>query len=763
MHDISLDRKMLKFRKIFGIEIARDSLSYTIARDNIDNKYITNFKNQTIVSGPIQKYIVNGNSLIVYYKNAALTLDAVGSNSIRLTWGDEFNDEFSNKGNSFDSIRYYGSNIEILYMDIKILLTNDRIAFYYKNEEIRTDLLPSLDNPVVLKSIIRENSIINGTGERALPLNLRKHKVKLWNHDANGSYGPGNDPLYINIPIIVDTKKGEGYMAFYNNPSEGEIDICLEEDNAIKVIFTGGPADYYLLFGDVKEIMTNFSNITGKPMLPPKWSFGYHQSRYSYESQKEVEELLDQFTNLDFPLSAIHLDIDYMDGYRVFTIDKNRFPDMKGLSEKLKSHGVRLIGILDPGVKWDRNYSIYDEGFKNNCFIKDPEGNVIKGPVWPGNAAFPDFSDPKVKEWWASKYTFFKENGIDGVWHDMNEPALFVFWGDNTLPHMAQQFEGPHYIAHNKYGLEMSEAGYYGLSKIENERPFILSRSGWAGIQKFAFVWTGDTESTWKELQQTIPTIINLGLSGIPYSGVDVGGFSGNPSEELFIRWLQLGALLPFFRNHSAKGTNRREPWMFSSKAQDIIRKFLKFRYKILPYLFSVAYETHNNGLPMIRMVNTDSDSDLSEKTFMVGDALFAAPVLRRGIKETEIKLPDGKWFYFWDDTICEGKINIKIGLEDLPLFVKEGAIIPLDNKGLEFHIYPGETGLFTFYDDNSLQNPEYIRIDFSINKENGNYVVRWKSEGNLMTKKDKLNFIIHSDKKKTITAELGDGRIEFI
>ncbi len=763
MANISLDKKLSDLERIFGIATAKDSIGYTILRDNIDSKYFPKEWSTQLIKGPMKNFLINEDTISIEFQNGFLLISAINQSTIFLKWSLQ-PERNESRGNYRFDVTVKNGELILGLGDLKIIIADDKMDYFLKNEFLRTDFFPSIGSKNILVSEIRENSIINGTGERALPLDLRGNKVMLWNHDANGSYGPGDDPLYINIPILLDIYNDKGYYIFFNNPAKGEMDICSESKNIVKVEFSGGLLDYYITFGNMKDVISNMSNIIGKPLLPPKWALGYHQSRYSYNSQSELETLFKKFQEMNLPISAIHLDIDYMDGYRVFTLDEKRFPDLKKFADKLKEKGVRIVAILDPGVKWDNKFQIYKEGIDNNYFIKDPEGNVIRGPVWPGNSAFPDFSDEKVRKWWSSKYSFFTEHGITGVWHDMNEPAIFVFWGDNSLPLTALQYDGYHYEIHNRYGLDMAKAGYIGVTQMnDGERPFILSRSGWAGIQKYAFVWTGDTESTWREIRQTIPTILNLGLSGIPFSGVDIGGFSGNPSEELFLRWFELSSLLPFFRNHSARNTKRREPWYFSKMAQDAIKKYLNLRYMLIPYFFSIAYESNSKGFPFIRPVHFEYPDLQSDETFFVGDFLYAMPVIRRGIRKVTGRLPEGRWYYFWDDSLCEGDVVINVPIDDLPLFIKEGSIIPMDRDGLEFHVYPGNLDEFSFYDDDSRIEPNYIKITFSMEGHEEGYALFWETEGTLMNWDDELKFVIHSNgQQKELTSKIGDKKLYF-
>jgi alpha-glucosidase len=329
-----------------------------------------------------------------------------------------------------------------------------------------------------------------------------------------------------------------------------------------------------------------------------------------------------------------------MDGYRVFTTNTRNFPDLSKLANDLQSQGINLVTILDPGVKEDSHYWLYREGKKEKHFCTTPDGKSLVGLVWPGRALFPDFTQPDTRRWWGEKYAILAQLGIAGYWHDMNEPTSFTAWGDMRLPmctwHHIEGQGGNHQQAHNLYGLLMAQAGYEGLRKHKPaKRPWILTRSGWIGVQRYAWHWTGDTETSWQILHQTIATVLNLGLSGIPYTGSDIGGFSGNPDPELYLRWFQLSTFLPFFRTHSAKGTNHREPWCFGEPTTSIIRKFLNLRYKLIPYLYSLAWETNQRGIPPIRPLFWKDlqcqelwDTDAA---FMLGDSLLIAPILKEG------------------------------------------------------------------------------------------------------------------------------------
>ena len=413
----------------------------------------------------------------------------------------------------------------------------------------------------------------------------------------------------------------------------------------------------------------------------------------------------------DLPLSAVHLDIDYMDGYRVFTFDRSRFPDPGALARQASASGVRLVTIVDPGVKVDDAYELYRQGLHDGRFCLDEKGATAQGVVWPGRVAFPDFTDPATRRWWADRYRFLTDAGIAGVWHDMNEPASISLLGDPSLPlttrHDFDGRGGDHGEGHNLYGLLMNRAGHEGLVEARPQRrPFIVSRSGWAGMQRFAWNWTGDVASTWASMRQQMATLIGLGLSGVPFSGPDIGGFSGVPSDELYVRWLQMSVLLPYCRTHSVLGAPAREPWRFTEPARGIIVAWLRFRYRLLPYLYTLAHDTATTGAPLVRPLWWPEPGDASDRSspsevghgsdgggptesssddaFLLGDSLLVAPVTSPATLARPIVLPPGQWRSLWIDDTSGGDGGRTVSLDApagrTPVLVRAGSIVPLDD-----------------------------------------------------------------------------------
>lgn len=547
---------------------------------------------------------------------------------------------------------------------------------------------------------LRPEEALYGLGERAAPLNRRGRIYRMWNRDPGGSYGPDADPLYLGLPVWLSLHEAGGYLVFYENPFESVFDLGATDPTAAQVTVTDGVLRYVLFPGPPDHVLRRYTALTGRPPLPPRWALGFHQSRWSYRSAEEVRAVVRGFQAHDLPLHAIHLDIDYMDGYRVFTVDRKRFPDLPGLIQELEGHGIRTVVILDPGVKVDPRYPVYRDGLRRGAFCRLPNGEIYHGLVWPGWCAFPDFSDPKVRAWWGEQYQPWVEMGVAGFWHDMNEPTVFVAWGEPTFPrtvcHALEGQGGDHREAHNVYGLLMNRAAWEALRALRpDRRPFLLSRSGWVGLARYAWHWTGDVESTWAALRRTIAIVLGLGLSGIPYTGSDIGGFSGAPSAELFVRWFQAAAFMPFFRNHAAKGTPRREPWAFGEPALSIVRSFLRLRVRLLPYLYTLAWEAAQTGHPLVRPLFWLDPADRAlwevEDAFLLGPAVLVAPVTTPGARSRPVQLPHGVWYDFWTDRRFPGPgtMAAEAPLERLPVFVRAGSVLPMaTEEGLEVHLY---------------------------------------------------------------------------
>jgi alpha-glucosidase len=468
----------------------------------------------------------------------------------------------------------------------------------------------------------------------------------------------------------------------------------------------GGPLRYWVIAGSPARVLSAWTALTGRPALPPRWALGHHHSRWGFGGEREVRRVVAGYRDNGLPLSVVHLDIDHYDGHRVFTVDRRAYPDLPRLARELEDQGVRLVSIVDPAVKAEPGLAEYDSGLAAGAFVRDARGREVEGVVWPGRAVFPDFTDPKVRRWWGGLYAERLGQGFAGVWHDMNEPVSFAPFGDPSLPRSARHHlegrGGDHREAHNVYGLAMARAGYEGLRELRPEqRPFLFSRSGWAGMQRYGGTWSGDVATGWAGLRASLALVLGLGLCGVPYSGPDIGGFTGTPSPELYLRWFQLGAYLPLFRTHSAIDAGRREPWEFGPRVLEHARAALAERVRLLPYLETLAHIARGSGAPYVRPLwwSTPGDRALREcgDAFLLGDALLVAPVMEPGSVKRAVRLPRGLWY----DTATgaahrgPGQVLLEAPLERIPVLARAGAVLPVagEDGGLELEAWAPRAG----------------------------------------------------------------------
>ncbi|MBC7227570.1 MAG: glycoside hydrolase family 31 protein [Thermoflexales bacterium] len=635
------------------------------------------------------------------------------------------------------------------------------------------------DGRAVLRWRIPPDAHFYGLGERAAPLDLRGGVYVNWNTDPR-TYGPGDDPLYLCVPfLLVLLPEGRGaFGLLLENSARSWFDLGRTEPGVVRIEVESphpsptplrGEVSCILFFAPtVAELVERFTEATGRHPLFPRWALGYHQCRWSYYPEERVRRLARDFRETyRVPCDGIHLDIHYMDGYRVFTWDPRRFPDPKGLIADLHGQGFKVVTIIDPGVKADRNYRVFREGLERGMFCRYPDGRVFIGPVWPGNCAFPDFTDPRVREWWGDLHRDLLEAGVDGVWDDMNEPALFGEDGA-TIPgpvrHNLDGAGGDHRVAHNLYGLNMARATAEGLARLRpDRRPFVITRSGWTGVQRYTAHWTADNRSDWASLRQTLPMVLNLGLSGIAFTGSDIGGFEGFATGELFTRWLQMSVFFPFCRAHTYFASHDQEPWSWGEPYLSVNREFIQLRYQLLPYLYTALWQCAQRGVPIVRPLLWASQDDPTTHTlddeFLCGDALLVAPVLEEGATRRRVYLPAGRWYDFWTDDVLEGPgwIEAEAPLERIPVFVRAGAAVPMgpemDYVGqrptdpLTLHLYPpaeGQEGVSFLYEDDgetiAYQRGEYLLHRFALSTGR----LEWTTEGDHNPGPRRVEAIIH-------------------
>lgn len=523
-----------------------------------------------------------------------------------------------------------------------------------------------------------------GLGERTGFLNKRGRRWHNWTTDQF-FHLPQADPLYQSHPFMLLQRQGQ-YMGIYLDESwYSSFDLGFTDPEQWSLHTAGPTCDLYLIPGpDPQSILSRYSELLGKAPMPPLWALGKHQCRWSYPDQNVVYEVARQYRAHQMPLDALWLDIDYMESYKVFSFSPHRFPSPGQLTQELASMGIRTVVIVDPGVKIDAGYEIYEQGSSIKAWIRSFKDENLVGTVWPDPVVWPDFTQPAVQSWWGRCHAFYLEQGIAGIWNDMNEPAAFD-WAGKTLPLDARQGAYSHAEVHNLYGYQMAQATYQGLKELQPEkRPFVLTRSGCPGIQKYAWVWTGDNASYWEHLEGSIPMLLNLGLSGVPFAGADIGGFSGDADGELLAAWTWLGVCYPFMRNHAGKRSRRQEPWQFGEPWVSLIREAVNFRYRLLPYLYTLSYQATLDGLPLMRPLLLDYPDDpetyqLNDQ-FLLGQDLLVAPVMRPAQTRRLVYLPAGKWYDFWSQQAYDGNQWIQVTLSQtrMALFQRAGSAIPM-------------------------------------------------------------------------------------
>ena len=588
------------------------------------------------------------------------------------------------------------------------------------------------DAVTIIKKLGKDDAIY-GLGDKPGCLNKRGYSYVNWNTDDPAPHVDSFKSLYKSIPFFIVLGDEYCYGIFADNTYKTTFDFGYENTDYYFVEHEKGELDYYFMPGnDMAEVVGLYTSLTGTTPLYQRWIYGSHQSRWGYYTQDEVLDIADKFRELDIPCDVIHMDIDYMNGYRVFTFDDKKFPDVKGLSEKLADRGVKLISIIDPGVKKDEDYFMYKEGMEMDAFAHDTDGSVYENAVWPGTSVFPDFTKQSVRSWWGDKTKILLEHGISGIWNDMNEPASF----NGPLPDDVQFEYGAHEKVHNIYGHFMAKATYEGLAKNDGgKRPFVLTRAAYAGSQKYCGGWTGDNHSIWAHIALSLEQVCNLSVSGLAMCGSDIGGFGSDTTPELLVRFYEAAVFVPFFRNHSAMGTRRQEPWQFDETTIDAVRKTVKLRYRFIPYIYDLAHECEKTGAPIVRPLVYEYPVDKHVRNisdeYMLGSFVLVAPVIAPGKEAREVYLPDGDWYdYYTGEKYSGGRyILADAPLDKVPVFIKAGAIIPvadgeirstedITEDKISILTYPGKGSFVHYQDDNetfAYRNGAYNAVEYTL------------------------------------------------
>ena len=543
-------------------------------------------------------------------------------------------------------------------------------------------------NSVKMSKITQTAESFYGMGDKATHSNLKGKRVSNWVTDSY-AYSKDQDPLYKAIPFYIGLHNNIAYGIFFDNTFRTNFDFAHERRNITSFWADGGEMNYYFFYGpEMFKVVRAYTDLTGTPEIPPLWALGFHQSKWSYFPESKVKKIAAKFRALKIPCDAIYLDIDYMDGFRCFTWDKKKFPDPKAMIQDLYKDGFKTVVMIDPGIKVDKDYWVYQEALENDYFCKRGDGPLMRGKVWPGECSFPDFTNPIVRKWWAGLYKeLMSETGAHAVWNDMNEPAIMEVPSKTAPLDTRHDFDGhpcSHRKAHNIYGTQMVRATYEGVKKyVYPKRPFVITRAAYAGAQRFCSTWTGDNVATWEHLWIANVQVQRMCMSGMSFVGSDIGGFAEQPNGELFARWIQLGIFHPFFRVHSSGDHGDQEPWSFDKEVTNIVRKFIELRYQLLPYLYTMFWKYSNENIPMLKPLvyfdQEDHQTHFRTDEFIFGDQILVCPIQEPNAMGRRMYIPRGKWHNFWTGEVLDGGMEkwVAADIDKIPIFIKEGAIIP--------------------------------------------------------------------------------------
>ena len=543
-------------------------------------------------------------------------------------------------------------------------------------------------NIVKMSKSSKDGECFYGLGDKATQMNLKGKRVENFATDQY-AYQKDQEPLYKVVPFYIGLHNKQSYGIFFDNTFRTFFDFCQERRNVTSYWAEGGEMNYYFIYGpQMQDVVTTYTDLTGKPELPPLWVLGYHQCKWSYYPESKVKEITSKFRELQIPCDAIYLDIDYMEGFRCFTWNKNYFPDPKKMVAELAEDGFKTIVIIDPGIKIDKDYWVYKEALEKDYFCKRADGPYMKGKVWPGECNFPDYTNPVVREWWAGLFKeLISEIGVKGVWNDMNEPAVMEVPNKTFPMDVRHVYDGnpcSHRKAHNIYGTQMARATYHGVKRFAYpKRPFVITRSAYSGAQRYTSSWTGDNVATWEHLWIANIQVQRMSISGMGFTGSDIGGFAEQPTGELYARWIQLGVFHPFCRTHSSGDHGNQEPWAFDEEVINITRKFVSLRYQLIPYLYTMFWQYIEEGVPMLKPLvyydQDDTQTHYRNDEFIFGNQILVCPILEPNAVGRRMYIPRGEWYNYWTNELFVGgrEIWIDTKFDEIPVFVKAGAIIP--------------------------------------------------------------------------------------
>ena len=696
--------------------------------------------------GNVKNVVINGQQLNITTDNAHAQITVYSPSVIRVRMDrQELGRDFSyaviaQPEKTKVSITQNNSEIIVLTDSIKTVIGKApfTVSFYTPNGKVINQNEKGLNTSWVNESVtayrkLQPNERFVGLGEKTGNLDRFGNGYTNYNSDNYG-YSVTQDPLYSTIPFYIGIHDHLNYGIFLDNTYQSDFNFGASNNRFSSFGARGGEMNYYFIYHqNLADIITSYTALTGRMKMPPLWSLGYQQNRYSYYPEAEVFRIASTLREKKIPADGITLDIHYMDKYKVFTWDKSRFPDPKGMTDKLKQMGFKLTVIVDPGVKEEPGYSVYDRGLKENIFIKYPDSTNYTGQVWPGWCNFPDFTNPKGRSWWGNEIGKYAQDGVSGIWNDMNEIST---WGQKMPDNIIFDYDGSkasHLQTRDVYALEMARASYEGARKTMQKRPFVLTRSGYAGLQRYTAIWTGDNRAEENHMIAGVRLLNSLGLSGVPFTGMDIGGFTGNPTQSLYARWMQIGAFIPYFRNHTALNTKSSEPWTFGEEVLEVSRNYVNLRYKLLPYIYSAFYEATQNGLPLMRSLAISNTFDAHiydpqfQNQYLFGSAFMVAP-FESTQDFARIYFPEGKWYNLYTDEVQNGGQDkiVQLSMQKLPVFVKESSIVPMQSLVQTTAEKPTDTLVVHVYNGSISNKTVYYEDDGeSFANENGDFYKR--------------------------------------
>lgn len=741
----------------------------------------------------IISYEKNIDTLLFRTKNdVTLELTVVRDSVIRFRYATDsnFDNDFSYAITKYANTGY--NHLEIEETEKAYIVTTEKLICQINKADLKVNMYDAKDNTLISQdelgfhweesyqyggNIVKMSKTSHdgesyfGLGDKPSHLNLKGRRFENWVTDSY-AYGKDTDPIYKAIPFYTGLHHGKSYGIFFDNTFRAYFDFSHERKNVTSFWAQGGEMNYYFIYGpQMTDVVANYTDLTGKPhLLPALWTLGYHQCKWSYYPESKVKDVAAKFRALQIPCDAIYLDIDYMEGFRCFTWNKEYFPDPKRMVQELLDDGFKTIVIIDPGIKIDKDYEVFKEGLENDYFCKRSDGPYMKGKVWPGECYFPDFTNPKVRTWWSGLFKELIEDiGVKGVWNDMNEPAVMEVPNKTFPDDVRHDYDGnpcSHRKAHNIYGMQMARATYQGLKKFGYpKRPFVITRSAYSGTQRYTSSWTGDNVATWEHLAIANTQAQRMAMSGFSFIGSDIGGFAEQPNGELFARWIQLGVFHPFCRTHSSGDHGDQEPWMFGDEITDIVKKFIELRYQLLPYLYTAFWDYINEGTPILKSLvlydQEDTQTHYRTDEFIFGDKILVCPINEPNSKTRRMYLPRGVWYNYWTNEQRVGGQEIKVtaDLDSMPIFVKAGAIIPkypvqqyvgekeIDEVTLDVYFKKGKETSYLYddaHDGYDYTKKRYSHRSFKLTGKRDELIIQQHKSGKFITKYTtfKLNLV---------------------